>query len=133
MDTIETPRDTIETSNATTPFKSRQVVHMALQLLALALLIIFCFNVLSPFINPVVWGAILAIALYPLHQRLKRVLRGRSVLAAILVAIIMLATLILPAVWLTITTGAEVKDLVTDYRSGNISIPPPTEKVKDWP
>jgi predicted PurR-regulated permease PerM len=32
-----------------------------------------------------------------------------------------------------IQTGGELKGLVSDYRSGNITIPPPTEKVKTWP
>ena len=43
-------------------FGTQEIVDLALQLVALALLLIFCYNVLSPFVNPVVWAAILAVA-----------------------------------------------------------------------
>ena len=69
MDTsLETP--------AVKRINSKQIIEIALQLVALALLLIFCYNVLSPFIDPVVWGAVLAVALYPIHQRMKAAFKG---------------------------------------------------------
>ena len=49
-------------------FCTKEIIDVALQLVALALLLIFCYDVLSPFIDPVVWAAILAVALYPIYQ-----------------------------------------------------------------
>ena len=64
--------------------RSRQIIHLAVQMLALAFLFIWCFQILAPFFTPVIWAAILAVSMYPMHQKLKKLLKGRGVLAAIL-------------------------------------------------
>ena len=112
---------------------TQEIVDLALQLVALALLLIFCYNVLTPFVNPVVWAAILAVALNPIYQRVKVAFKGKGTLAAILLTFVMLSLLVLPAAWLTITTAEEVKDVATAYKAGQIAIPPPPEKVNSWP
>ncbi len=114
-------------------FYTQEIVDLALQLVALALLLIFCYKVLSPFVSPVVWAAILAVALHPIYQRVKTAFKGKGALAAVLLTFVMLSLLVLPAAWLTITTADEVKDVATAYKAGQITIPPPPEKVKDWP
>ena len=40
-------------------------IDIAIRIGVIALLIALCFKILRPFITPVVWGTILAIALYP--------------------------------------------------------------------
>ncbi len=114
-------------------FCTQEIVDVALQLLALALLLIFCYKVLSPFVNPVVWGVILAVALHPIYQRVKVAFKGKGTFAAILVTFLMLCLLVLPAAWLTVTTADEIKDVATAYKAGQITIPAPPEKVKGWP
>src|SRR5215472_2314996 len=114
-------------------FCTQEIVDLALQLVALALLLIFCYNVLSPFIDPVVWAAILAVALHPIYQRVKVAFKGRGKLAAVLLTFVMLCLLVLPAAWLTVTTADQVKDVATAYKAGQIAIPPPPERVKSWP
>jgi len=114
-------------------FQSRAIVQTALQLLALSLLLGFCFTILGPFINPILWAAILAVALYPWHQRVTRIVKGRGTLAAVILIAGMLCILILPSVWLAIKTAAEIKDVVAAYSAGDIAIPPPPEYVKQWP
>jgi predicted PurR-regulated permease PerM len=113
--------------------KSRQVIHLAIQLLALAFLIAWCFNILGPFITPIIWAAILAVALYPLHQRLTRLLKGRGVLSAIIMTAAFLVIFIAIISWLGIKTGTEIKEQITSFQEGKLIIPPPSEKVKEWP
>jgi len=109
------------------------VIHHAIQLLALALLLIWCFNILLPFITPLVWGSVLAIALYPLHKMLKKKLKDRNALSASIITVLMLLLIVGPAIWLLLATVDEFKILGKAYRAGELSIPPPAEKVKDWP
>src|SRR5438046_2633440 len=134
---METIATTLVTPSDSTPppsrVQTRQVVQIAIQLVALGALLVFCFNVISPFVSLMMWAAILAIALYPLYAGLKKKLKGRSGLAATLITILMIAVLIGPAAWMLIQTGGEVKGLISDYRAGRITIPPPTEKIKIWP
>ena len=112
---------------------TRQIFNLAIQFLALALLLAWCFRILEPFITPVVWAVILAVALYPFHKKVTKWLKGRKTLAAVIITILALGLVIVPAIWLGISTASEVKNFATEYGAGHISIPPPTEKVKDWP
>lgn len=109
------------------------VVHYTIQLLALGLLLVWCFKILEPFITPLVWGSVLAVTLYPLHKRLTNRLRGRNIWAAIIITILTLLLIIGPAIWLIIATVEEFKEVGAAYRAGELTIPPPSEDVKNWP
>jgi predicted PurR-regulated permease PerM len=113
--------------------KSRQIIHIALQLLALAFLLGWCFNILAPFLNPILWAAILAVTLYPLHTRLKKKLKGRNVLASVIITLLILTLLIVGGGWLALKTGTEIKTDITAYKNGTLKVPPPPASVKEWP
>ena len=53
-------------------------------ILVLAML---CYKVFAPFLTLMVWALILAVAIYPLHQRLARRLGGKQGLAATVIAV----------------------------------------------
>lgn len=130
---LQTFMDTAVESPIVKRFCTKEIIDVALQLVALALLLIFCYNVLRPFIDPVVWAAILAVALYPVYQRVKVAFKGKGTLAAVLLTFLMLCLLVLPTAWLTVTTAGEIKDVAAAYKAGQISVPPPPEKAKGWP
>jgi predicted PurR-regulated permease PerM len=113
--------------------RSKQIIHLAVQMLALAFLFIWCFQILAPFVTPIIWAAILAVALFPLHQKLKKALKGRGVLAAILMTAFFLIFFISIIGWLGFRTGTEIKAEIANFQDGKLKIPPPSEKVKDWP
>lgn len=113
--------------------RTKQIIHIAIQLLALAFLIRWCFLILTPFVTPIIWSAILAVSLYPLHQKLKKLLKGSGVWAAILITVFFLGFFILVIGWLGIRTGKEIRTEITGFKEGTIKIPSPPEKVKDWP
>ncbi len=122
----------VETTN---PYaaRSKQIVHFAIQLLAVAVLIKWCFEILAPFFTPIIWAAILAVALYPLHQKLTRLLKGKRILASILITIFFLGFFISIISWLGIRTGEEIKYEITAFQEGKLVIPSPPDKVKEWP
>ena len=112
---------------------SRQIVHVALQMLALAFLLSWCFNILAPFFTPLIWAAILAVTLYPMHQKIKRRIKGNSLIAAIVLTAVIFILFLLIGSWFGIRTGSEIKTTVSNYREGKIQIPHPPEAVKQWP
>jgi predicted PurR-regulated permease PerM len=114
-------------------FKSKQIIHVALQLLALGFLLSWCFNILAPFSTPIIWAGILAVTLYPMHQRIKRRLKGNSLMAAILTTATLLILFLVIGSWLGIRTGSEIKTTITNYQDGKLKIPHPPESVKQWP
>jgi predicted PurR-regulated permease PerM len=132
MDSLKTP-EPIQTRSPMRAIPTREIVHLTLQLLALGFLLIFCYNIISPFINPILWAGIFAIALYPLHQKLKKILKGKAALASTILTLIVLAIFILPSVMFTFRTASEARQVFADYRSGKIHIKPPGENVKEWP
>jgi predicted PurR-regulated permease PerM len=120
-------------ANKTVVIKSKQIIHITLQMLALAFLLIWCFNILAPFFTPIIWAAILAVSLYPLHQKVKRKLNGKGMLAAILITSVIFILFLLIGSWLGIRTGAEIKTTIANYQDGKLKIPHPPESVKQWP
>jgi predicted PurR-regulated permease PerM len=110
-----------------------KVIHYALQLLALSLLMYFCFEIIKPFVTLLIWASVLAITLYPLHKRITRLLKGRKWISASIITIVMFLFIIGPATMLILATVDEFKVLHTAYSEGNMQIPPPNESVKDWP
>jgi len=112
---------------------TKQIFNLAIQFLVLGLLLVWCFKILSPFISLVVWGVVLAVALYPFHQKIKKWLKQRGTLAAVIMTLVLLAIIIVPSIWLASTTANEVKEFSAEYSAGRINIPPPSPTVKDWP
>jgi len=57
-------------------------IDIAIRLGVLAVLVAWCFQILRPFVSPIVWGIIIAVALYPVYQKLNAKLGDRRKLTA---------------------------------------------------
>jgi predicted PurR-regulated permease PerM len=125
--------DNVEPTTTDRRPQARQIVQFAIQLVALAFLLAWSFQILAPFFNPILWGAILAVSVFPLHSRLVKVFHGRKGLSATIVSLIMMLIFLALAAVIGIKTGSEIGDELSAYKSGALKLPPPTEKVKEWP
>jgi len=97
------------------------------------LLAAWCFQIVQPFIIPLVWGVIIATATYPGYRWLRGALGGRRGLSATLFTLVMLVALITPTLMLA-ETLADGTQLVKNYLGGeNPIIPPPPESIATWP
>lgn len=105
----------------------------AIQIGLLFLMAFWCLQIISPFIGIVAWAAIIAIAVYPLHQKVSGWLGGRKKTSALLIALIGLAILMVPAWNLAGSSIESSKQLATSLEEGSLKIPPPADKVEDWP
>ncbi len=103
------------------------------RLLILLLIVGWCLMIMLPFVSIILWSLILALALFPLHKMLSTKMGGKPKLASFIIIFSILAIIILPTVLLIGSLVEEVKALKASYDAGTLSIPPPTEKVKDWP
>jgi predicted PurR-regulated permease PerM len=74
---------------------------------SLAILVLLAFQVLQPFMVPVVWAVILAYVTWPMHERVVRLCRGQRDLAAFIMTILLSTAIVLPIVWLAILVQAE--------------------------
>jgi len=112
---------------------SKNAVEASIKIGFLLLLLSWCFNIIQPFINPLVWGMVIAIALYPLHQKLAVLLGEREKLTSILITVIFIFIIIGPCVLLADIISQNAHSLAEKLTTGDFSIPAPTENVAAWP
>ncbi len=111
----------------------KRALETSIRIGLIALLVIWCFQVVRPFIQPIVWGIILAIAVRPAHLRLGRVMGGRERLAATILVVGSLLLLIVPSVMITTSLVESATELAGKLEEGEIKVPPPPAAVADWP
>jgi predicted PurR-regulated permease PerM len=96
-------------------------------------LVIYCYQVLRPFLYLMIWSVILAINLYPLQRILRAKLGGKDGRAATLIVLIAFAVLSVPVYLLAASMTESVAGAVEWVRGGTYHIPPPPESVAAWP
>jgi predicted PurR-regulated permease PerM len=107
--------------------------ELAIRIGLLALLVGWCFVIIRPFIGIIGWAVVMSVALYPTFDRLRALLGNRTKSAAALLTIVFLLVFIVPAVVLSETLVSGVRMLATNLQNGSITIPMPSESVREWP
>jgi len=112
--------------------KVQLAIEIAIKVGLLAMVIYISFLIAKPFMAIVVWGIIIAVALSPLINSLEKRLGNRKkVIIGFTVAVV--AALLIPTYMLSGSVISESQHLSQAMQDGNVTIPPPTEKVKEWP
>jgi len=110
-----------------------RALEAAIRIGLVALLVLWCFDIVRPFIVPVIWGVIIAIAAYPGYQQIKKYLGGRGKLAAVVASTVLLIMVLVPTIMLTGTLVESTKWIADDLSDGSLTIPPPAESIRSWP
>ena len=114
--------------------KVKNTVEISIRLIFLFLLIGWCLFLISPFLVPVLWGAILAVAIAPLYVRLCQWLGGRTKLSAFLMALVLLSLILVPFYFFVDSAVVHLKAFSSHLQQAKvIDIPPPNVSVKGWP
>jgi len=108
-------------------------IDLILKVGALFLVVFLCFKILKPFLGMLLWGLIIAIILFPVFERLRGLLGKRNKLSSIILTLVALSILVLPSIWLVNQLVEGVRFLADNIQVGDLSIPPPSESVADWP
>lgn len=112
---------------------SKDFTDVLIRIGLIALLLVLCVRVFAPFANLILWALILAVALYPLHQRFARSLRGRQGLAATLLVVASLFLIGTPTVMLGDSFAGHMHKAYTAIENNTITIKKPDPAVADWP
>ncbi len=112
---------------------TRNVIEAAIKIAILGIMVIWTFLLIKPFLIPVIWGIILAVAMEPFIARLAKMLGGRKSLAAVLFVLVIIAALVIPTVFLVIESVDTVQSISEQMQDKTFVIPPPPAKVADWP
>jgi predicted PurR-regulated permease PerM len=108
-------------------------IDFFIRLLVLGLLGAWCFILLRPFIGIILWGAILAIALFPLFLWLKARLGGRAKLTATILTLLGIAIIIGPVSVMATVFASNAGDFADSLTAGRLTVPPPPEGISTWP
>ncbi len=113
--------------------RAGQVFEVVVRLGVVLLLLLWGVRIVAPFLHPLAWGAIVAVALHPAYLRVVAALGGRRKLAGVLFIVAGIALVIAPAGWLAASSMDGVKQLAGRWQDGTLRLPPPTERVRELP
>lgn len=128
------PPEPMASTKTTDPDKQLQsrVTQAVIRIAGLAGLVYLCLRILQPFINPIIGGIVIAIALHGPYEKLAKVLGRRGLASVVLIGAI-LVLLIVPTVFLGTSFVDTASELSESFDPEQISIPPPPDAVQDWP
>ncbi|WP_420233509.1 AI-2E family transporter [Pseudomonas sp. ABY48] len=112
---------------------SRNLLDVLIRAGLIAVLVIFCFQIFSPFRDLMLWSLILAITLYPLQCRLKGTLGQKDGYISTLIVLSTISILMVPIYLLGTSIADSVNSVMSLLKSGNLHVPPPTDSVAAWP
>ncbi|GAA5215696.1 AI-2E family transporter [Corallincola platygyrae] len=111
----------------------KRALEAAIRIAAIAFIVTWCYDILKPFVAPVLWAAIIAVAVKPISDWLETKFGFSRKWAATTVTLALLAALIVPTTVVTEKLSANVQTVTAKIESGEFDLPNPEDKVKDWP
>jgi predicted PurR-regulated permease PerM len=93
----------------------------------------FCYTVFSPFLNVMLWGVILAVTLYPLHQYFANKLGGKQGLASVILVLLGVMLIVVPTIIMITSLGESATTLVEHATHSHLVIPPPNANIGTIP
>lgn len=103
-------------------------------LLVIGAIILACFWIAWPLMGVLAWGALIAVALFPLQRRLAAVMGNRSKTASVLIVIILLILVIVPLSYLPGSFN-RAADAISAWTNNwtQLTLPPPPSWIVDFP
>ncbi len=111
----------------------RRALEAAIRIGVVALLVVWSVKIVAPFIALILWGVIIAVAVFPAYRALADRLGGRRKLTAALLTLLALALLLVPAWQFFGGTVDAVRSTAEQLDAGTLSFPQPPDKVATWP
>ena len=112
---------------------TNKVIEVAFRLVLTFVLVVLCYEIIKPFMVIVVWGIIIAVAIFPLYNKLSHALGNRFKLAATLYTVFALSVLISPSIMIAGSLIETSANLAKGIHEGTLIVPSPTQSVSEWP
>lgn len=109
------------------------LVETIIRVGGLALLFYLSARAVVPFLQVLLWGVILAVALGPAHDRITRLLGGSKTRGAVVLTLAALIIVLGPSITIGDALGKTAYRYAHEIREGRFEIPPPPITVRDWP
>src|ERR1700720_1488479 len=107
------------------------ILDVALQIGLVGFLIYACSRYISPFSDLLIWSAILAVMLYPLHLRFAVRLGNRW--SALLIGLIGVAVMLVAMVTVVTSLASSLYSLIVGLHNQSLTVPPPPRWLAGLP
>ncbi|MEP0201816.1 MAG: AI-2E family transporter [Halioglobus sp.] len=111
----------------------RNMVEAALRIGLIFILLWLAFDIISLFISPLIWAAIIAVAAFPLVKWLEPKLGGKRGRTAALVSVFFVLLLAIPTWTVTESLLGSLKNLNQAIKTEQLTVPAPPAKVAELP
>jgi predicted PurR-regulated permease PerM len=115
------------------PLFVRNMLESALRIGLVFLLLWICYDIIRPFTVPILWGAIIAMAAFPLVKWLEPKLGGRRGLSSVLVTLFFILSLAIPTWMFTDAMLGGLKKVHVALENDQLRVPAPPAGVEEWP
>ncbi len=112
---------------------SKDLVDVLIRVGLIAFVVIMCVQVFSPFAGLIIWALILAVSIYPLHQRLAVYMGGRQGYAATTIVLIGLLLIGVPTLMLGSSFVTHIHSVYEAFENNTVEVSPPDPGIADWP
>jgi predicted PurR-regulated permease PerM len=107
------------------------IFDAALRIGLVALLVYACSRIILPLTGILLWSAILAVMLYPMHLRLAVRLGNRW--SALLIGLVGVAVMLAAMVMIVTSLGSSIYSLISGLQNEGLTVPPPPPRLADIP
>lgn len=105
-----------------------------IRIVVLTVLFIASYLIVKPFLLIIIWSALVAVALYPLYDKVIQLFKGKKKgLVTTIFILVLLAIIVVPTINLSKSAVNEGRDFKEGFEAGTIRFPPPPDSVKEWP
>ncbi len=108
-------------------------IEVTIRLALVAGLIIWCFEIVRPFLSTIIWALIIASALFPLFTWFRNKINKGPGLSSAIFTLAILAAILTPSFMLSGTLISTAQEYAAELEDGSLQVPPAPDKVKDWP
>lgn len=112
---------------------SKDLMEILIRFSLIAFLVVMSVKIFSPFLALMLWAVILAVTLYPLHQRVAKRLGGKQGRAATVVVVSGLLLIGVPTAMLGGSTADFIHETHTAFENNTITLKQPPPSVAEWP
>ena len=110
-----------------------RAMEVSIRLVLVAGLVVWCFEILRPFLSTIIWALIIAAALFPAYKWLLDKFQQSAGMTSFVFTAAILVGFMTPVMMLSGTLVDSAKDFATELEDGSLNVPPPPERVKNWP
>ena len=119
--------------NALREALSEDLMEVLVRFSLVAFLVVMCLQIFAPFAGLMLWGLILAVALYPLHRWITSRLGDRQGAGATVLVLVLMFIIGWPTIILGSLFVESIHDGYEAFSTNSVTIAPPSPSVAEWP